>query len=90
MPAPPQRYLLDPASGELKELRVPQTVTERLMAQQALGIGQTQNPAAGRKATGGDAPRGEVKKDQTGAPRQTVTESSSTRDGHASANPAAG
>jgi hypothetical protein len=50
------------------------TVTERLMAQQLLGIGMTENPA-GRKASGQESPSFEEKKDETGAPRQTVTES---------------
>lgn len=41
------------------EVRIPETITERLMAQQQLGIGQTQNPA-GRKATGQEAPSAAV------------------------------
>ena len=74
MPAPPQKYTLDPMSGQILELRVPQTITERLMAQQLLGIGMTENPA-GRKASGQEMPSTETKKDETGAPRTTVTES---------------
>lgn len=68
------KYTMDPMTGQLLEIRVPQTITERLMAQQLLGIGMTQNPA-GRKASGQQAPQVEEKTDQTGAPRQTVTES---------------
>jgi hypothetical protein len=87
MPAPPTRYTLDPATGQVLELRVPQTITERLMAQQLLGIGMTENPA-GRKASGDSMPATETKKDATGAPRQTMSESSSSRNGQASQNPA--
>lgn len=68
------RYILDPASGQILEVRVPETITERLIAQQQLGIGMTENPA-GRKASGQEAPKQETKTDQNGAPRQTVTES---------------
>lgn len=60
--------------GQFLELRVPVTVTERLIAQQMLGIGMTENPA-GRKASGQESPQVEEKTDETGAPRQTVTES---------------
>lgn len=63
------KYTLDPMSGQLLEIRVPLTVTERLMAQQALGIGMTENPA-GRKASGQAPPKLENKGDRT-----TVTES---------------
>ena len=77
--APPQftdpqtnrTFVLDPASGQLLEIRVPTTVTERLQAQQLLGIGQTVSPA-GRKASGQEAPEMEEKSDG----RTTVTESS--------------
>lgn len=69
------KYLPDPQRpGQLLEVRTPMTVTERLIAQQMLGIGMTENPA-GRKASGQSAPQVEQKTDQTGAPRQTVTES---------------
>lgn len=68
------KFILDPMSGQLLELRTPMTVTERLIAQQMLGIGMTENPA-GRKASGQVAPQTETKTDETGAPRQTVTES---------------
>ncbi len=55
------------------EIRIPQTITERLMAQQQLGIASTVNPA-GRKATGQASPNLQQKQDQTGAPRPTVAE----------------
>lgn len=86
-PPMPGKYSLDPMTGELRELRVPQTITERLLAQQILGIGATDNPA-GRKASGGSAPQSETKTDENGAPRQTVTESSKAKDGKPSPNPA--
>lgn len=66
-------YTLDPTSGTPLEIRIPHTVTERLQAQQMLGIGQTENPA-GRKASGQAPPKQETKNDQPGG-RQTVTES---------------
>jgi hypothetical protein len=56
--------------GQIMELRVPVTVTERLQAQAMLGIGQTENPA-GRKASGQAPPQQEQKSDG----RQTITES---------------
>jgi hypothetical protein len=79
MQAPPQytdpvtnrNFTLDPASGQIMEIRVPTTVTERLMAQNTMGIGVAVNPA-GRKATGQEAPQVEEKSDG----RTTVTESS--------------
>jgi hypothetical protein len=55
--------------GQFLEVRTPMTVTERLQAQQMLGIGMTENPA-GRKASGQEAPEIEDKGDRT-----TVTES---------------
>lgn len=67
------KYTLDPVSGQLLEIRVPQTVTERLIAQQQLGIGMAQNPA-GRKASGQSSP----KMEQKGDGRTTVTESKHT------------
>jgi hypothetical protein len=66
-------FVLDLASGQVLELRVPVTVTERLQAQAMLGIGQTQNPA-GRKASGQAPPRQETKNDEPGG-RTTITES---------------
>lgn len=76
--APPQftdptdgrTYTLDVQSGQLLEVRLPITVTERLQAQAMLGIGQTVSPA-GRKATGQQAPKSETKGDG----RHTITES---------------
>lgn len=69
------KYLPDPSRpGQFLEVRTPMTVTERLIAQQAMGIGMTSNPA-GRKASGQAGPQVETKQDETGAPRQTVTES---------------
>ena len=79
MMAPPQftdegtgrTFVLDPTGGQLLELRVPTTITERLQAQALLGIGQTASPA-GRKASGQEPPQQETKSDG----RQTITESS--------------
>lgn len=78
MKAPPQftdpdsgkAYTLD-ESGQIMELRVPLTITERLMAQNMMGIGVAVNPA-GRKASGQEPPQQETKSDG----RQTMTESS--------------
>ena len=77
-PQAPQKYTMDPASGQILEIRTPLTITERLMAQQLLGIGMTENPA-GRKASGESMPQNETKTDESGAPRQTVTESSGSK-----------
>ena len=69
------KYVPDPSQpGGLLEIRTPMTITERLMAQQMLGIGMTENPA-GRKASGQESPKIEEKTDGDGAPRTTVTES---------------
>ena len=66
------RFIPNPQMpGSFLEMRSPVTITERLMAQQMLGIGMTQNPA-GRKASGGDSPKVE---DKDGGSRTTVTES---------------
>ena len=73
-PTEPPKYSMGP-SGEVLELRVPMTITERLLAQQMMGIGMTENPA-GRKASGQEAPEAEQKTDSEGGQRQTVTESS--------------
>lgn len=68
-------FMINPTNGQLMEVRIPSTITERLVAQQTMGIGMTQNPA-GRKASGQEPPHQEGnKKDQTGAPRQAVSES---------------
>lgn len=70
------KYIVDPANPTMvMEIRTPMTVTERLIAQQMLGIGMTENPA-GRKASGQETPHVESKTDSEGAPRQTVSESS--------------
>lgn len=69
-PVTGRTFTLDPASGQLLEIRIPTTVTERLQAQNSLGIGQTVNPA-GRKASGQEAPQMEEKSDG----RTTITES---------------
>ena len=77
--APPQytdpntnrTYTLDPATGQIMEIRIPNTVTERLMAQNMMGIGVAVNPA-GRKASGQESPQVEEK---DGGARTTVTES---------------
>lgn len=73
-PATQKTYLLDAASGQILELRVPITVIERLQAQALLGLGMTASPA-GRKASGGASPQVEEKTDENGASRTTVTES---------------
>ena len=63
-------FTLDPESGQLLELRIPTTVTERLKAQSVLGIGQTVSPV-GRKASAQAPPEQETKSDG----RTTMTES---------------
>lgn len=63
-------FTMDQASGQIMEVRVPVTVTERLQAQSMLGIGQTVSPV-GRKATGQQPPQAEQKSDG----RTTMTES---------------
>lgn len=68
-----RQLLLDPDSGQILELRIPTTITERLMAQQALGIGMAVN-AQGRKATNEAPPKSETKSDKPGG-RQTTTTS---------------
>jgi hypothetical protein len=55
---------------QILEIRTPTTITERLQAQQLLGIGLTVSPA-GRKASGEEPPKSETKSDG----RQTVSES---------------
>lgn len=68
------KYFIDPQTQMTMEVRVPTTITERLIAQSTLGIGMTQNPA-GRKATGQAPPHLEQKTDEGGAPRTTISES---------------
>lgn len=65
------KYTIDPMTGAFLEIRIPETVTERLIAQQQMGIGMTENPA-GRKASGQAPPKAESK---DGGERTTVTES---------------
>jgi len=70
---------IDPMTGQVTqvpvtEIRVPQTITERLIAQAQLGIGMSVSPA-GRKASGEEPPKMETKSDSSGAPRSTITES---------------
>jgi hypothetical protein len=72
-PVTKRTFLLDP-SGQLMELRVPTTITERLQAQALLGLGMAASPA-GRKASGQAAPGMEEKSNGEGGSRQTVTES---------------
>jgi hypothetical protein len=64
------KYSIDPMTGAILEQRIPNTVTERLIAQQQLGLGMTESPA-GRKASGQAPPQMEQKSDG----RTTVTES---------------
>ena len=52
------------------------TITDRLLAAQMIGLTGTVSPA-GRKASGQSAPSMQVKSDETGAPRVTVSESGS-------------
>ena len=82
MGAPPQpftdpeskkQYVLDPMSGQILELRVPYTITERLQAQQMLGLGMTAT-AQGRKATNEEPVHTETKGDRPGG-RQTMSTS---------------
>jgi hypothetical protein len=68
------KYQIDPMTGQMLEIRVPLTITERLIAQQQLGIGMSVNPA-GRKASGQESPQVAEKTDESGTPRTTVTES---------------
>ena len=76
-PAPVQsatgkQYLLDPMSGQILELRVPTTITERLQAQQLVGIGMMAN-AQGRKATNEEPAHTETKNDEPGGRQTTST-----------------
>ena len=66
--------LLDPMSGQILELRSPTTITERLQAQQMLGLGMMAN-AQGRKASNDAPPKGESKSDGKGGTRTTTTTS---------------
>lgn len=68
----------DPITGIITpppmEIRIPQTVTEKLMAEQMLGMGQ-QPPQQGRPPSGQAPPSLETKSDGQGGQRQTVSES---------------
>jgi hypothetical protein len=64
--------LLDPMSGQILELRVPTTITERLQAQQMLGLGMMAN-AQGRKASNEEPPQQETKNDRPGGRSTTST-----------------
>ena len=68
-----KQYLLDPMAGQILEIRVPTTITERLQAQNLLAIGLTTN-AQGRKATNSEPVKQETKGDKPGG-RQTMTTS---------------
>jgi hypothetical protein len=63
-----------PVQKRKMEIRAPTTITERLIAQNQLGIGMTQSPA-GRKASGQQTPKMKQKSDSMGAPRTTISES---------------
>ncbi len=72
---PSGKFVMDPETGQVLEIRPPQTITERLMAQAQLGIASTVNPA-GRKASGQQSPQIKRKTEaSTGAPRPTISES---------------
>lgn len=73
-PVTQRTFVLDPASGQLMEIRTPVTVLERLAVQNQMGIGQVVSPA-GRKASGGAPPSAEEKSDGEGGTRSTITES---------------
>jgi len=73
LPPPAPKYIPGPM-GEILEIRAPQTVTERLQAQQMLGIGMTTNPA-GRKASGEEPPKQETMSDGAGGQRTVTRES---------------
>jgi hypothetical protein len=70
LPVAGQPVALAPGQMPAMELRDPRTVTERLMAMQQLGLGQSANPA-GRKASGQEAPQ--IQQGSDGNP--TITES---------------
>lgn len=69
-PASNRTFTLNVQSGQILEIRIPTTVTERLQAQALLGIGQTVSPV-GRKASAQAPPQTEQKSDG----RSTITES---------------
>lgn len=71
-PQTKNQYVLDPISGQIMQLRVPYTITERLQAQQMLGIGMMAN-AQGRKATNEEPAHTETKGDEPGGRQTTST-----------------
>ena len=71
-PTSGKTYLVDLIGGQILELRVPTTITERLQAQQLLGIGMVAN-AQGRKATNEEPPKTETKGDKPGGRTTTTT-----------------
>jgi hypothetical protein len=72
-PTTGKSYIFDPMSGQILELRIPLTITERLQAQALLGIGMLAN-AQGRKASNEAPPHAEQKNDRPGG-RQTISTS---------------
>jgi hypothetical protein len=70
IPLPEPDQPVDPNQPPKMTYRVPATITERLIAQQQLGIGMSVNPA-GRKASGQEPPAAEQKSDGS----TTITES---------------
>ena len=70
MGAPPAVPLPDPANPMIQVPRVPETIPERLAAQQLMGIGAVVSPA-GRKSSGQQPPHAE----QKGDGRAVVSES---------------
>jgi hypothetical protein len=69
------KFLLNPMQpGQVLEMRTPLTITERLQAQNVLGIGQTVSPA-GRKAAGDAPPQQETRTDGQGGKRPVISES---------------
>jgi hypothetical protein len=67
-----RQLIMDPMSGQILELRIPTTITERLQAQQMLGIGMMAN-AQGRKATNEAPAKSEQKNDRPGGRTTTTT-----------------
>lgn len=67
---------LDPESGQAMQFRKPITITERLAAQQMLGLGMNES-TVGRKASGQTSPSVEVQSNSDGTKRVKMTESKS-------------
>lgn len=80
IPLPPKEWkpVKDPVTGviapPIMEIRVPTTISERLIAQAQMGIGMAASPA-GRPASAQAPPTLEQKSDGQGGQRTTVTES---------------